>query len=211
VSCRSRIDCKLGVINHGRLLTMSNEVPLSQTTTDLELALAFYAVLVEHARRRETLTYGQLVERAQDKFPSNEIVAKAIPVSVGRRLDFVRAFTGQRALPDLSSIVVNKTTGECGTGFTRNFDPEEARAQVFGHDWETVSTEFTGAVMAARERVLEPKKQALNHDQAARLMSDYYMANKATIPAAVRAHRETIIQLMMSGISPQEAFAQVLR
>ncbi len=187
---------------------MRDEESLSPTVTDLELALAFYAVLVEQARRHETVTYGQLVERAQAKFPSNEVVAKAIPVSVGRRLDFVRAFTRQRALPDLSSLVVNKTTGECGTGFTRSYNPEEARAKVFGHDWGAVSTEFTGAVSAARDRV-KPKK-ALSHDQAACLMSEYYMANKATLPASVRAHREEIIRLVMSGVRPQDAFTQVL-
>ena len=90
----------------------SSPVP---TQTDLELALAFYAVLVQAARHRETLTYGELVDRARRAYPQNETVQKAIPVSVGRRLDFVRGFTNQRGLPDLSSLVVNKST-ERGRG-----------------------------------------------------------------------------------------------
>lgn len=70
-------------------------------------------------------------------------------MSAGRRLDFVRAFTRQRDFPDLTALVVNKTTGECGIGFTRSFDPEDARTRVLAFNWEGVSEEFSGAVMEA--------------------------------------------------------------
>jgi len=179
------------------------------TPIDLELALAFYSVLVHQARRQETITYGQLVERAKEMFPSNATVQNAIPISAGRRLDFVRGFTRERRLPDLTSLVVNKATGECGVGFTRSFDPEDARATVFAHDWEGVSAEFTGAVAAARERS-RPRK-AITHEKALVLMSEYFMEHKATLSPSVRNHREQIIQLIMSGLTPGEAFAEVLK
>lgn len=189
---------------------MSDTDTLLPTPTDLELALAFFSVLVEHARRRETITYGELVKRAQARFPTSEAVAKAIPVAVGRRLDFVREFTRQRALPDLSSLVVNKSTGECGVGFTRSFDPDRARSEVFAHNWAEVSEEFAEAVATVRERALKPKKP-LSHDQATRRMSDYYFANRAALPTTVRVHRELIIRLLMSGVAPEEAITQALR
>ena len=44
------------------------------TQTDLELALAFYAVPVVVARRHETVTYGELVEQAKAAYPDNETV-----------------------------------------------------------------------------------------------------------------------------------------
>lgn len=192
---------------------MSDTDTLLPTPTDLELALAFFSVLVEQARRRETITYGELIERAQAKFPTSEVVAKAIPVAVGRRLDFVREFTRQRALPDLSSLAVNKSTGECGVGFTRSFDPDRARSEVFAHNWAEVSEEFAEAVATVRERALKPKKpkKPLSHDQATRLMSDYYFANRAALPTTVRVHRELIIRLLMSGVAPEEAFTHALR
>jgi hypothetical protein len=188
---------------------MNNTYTSPPTTTDLELALAFYSVLVEQARRREVITYGQLVEKAKGAFPANEIVQNAIPVSVGRRLDFVREFTRQRQLPDLTSLVVNKGTGECGVGFTRNFDPAEAREVVFAFDWQDVSTEFSGAVAVAK-KAAEPRKR-LSEAQARQLMSDYYMANKASLPTGVRAHREAIVKLIMEGVESSEAFAEALR
>lgn len=181
----------------------------SPTSTDLELALAFYAVLVDVARRHETLTYGQLVDQAKAAFPGNETVQNAIPVSVGRRLDFVRSFTEKRQLPDLSSLVINKATGECGVGFTRNFNPQEARARVFAHEWQSVSTEFTGAVAAAKERS-KPRRN-VTEESAGQLMYAYFNAHKSSLPASVKNHRQEIIRLIMAGIEPSEAFAQVLR
>ena len=188
---------------------MPQESPSSPTQVDLDLALAFYAVLVQVARSSQTITYGQLVDRAKLAFPGNETVQNAIPVSAGRRLDFVRAFTNQRNLPDLSSLVVNKTTGECGKGFTRSFDPEEARTRVFAYDWQGVETEFTGEVATTRERI-KPRKE-ITEEVAAKLMFEYFAANKAVLPISVRSFRTQIITLIMSGEKPSDAFAQALR
>lgn len=179
------------------------------TTTDLELALAYYTILVEQARMRELITYGQLVERAQSAFPGNAAVQQAIPISVGRRLDFVRDFTNQRNLPDLSSLVVSKSTGECGIGFTRSFDPVAARESVFAFDWQSVSTEFTGAVSVAARKVTMPRKR-ISEEKARRLMSEYFMLHRADLPAEVRTHRESILRLIMDGVEPSEAFARTV-
>lgn len=187
---------------------MPEESPSLPTQVDLELALAFYAVLVEVARLRQTITYGALVERAKIAFSENETVQNAIPVSVGRRLDFVRAFTGQRQLPDLTSLVVNKSTGECGEGFTRSFNPDDARAQVFAYDWQKVETEFTGEVAAAKERS-KPKKK-ITEEAASRMMYEYFAANKASLNPSVKNFRGQIINAIISGVEPSEAFAQVL-
>jgi hypothetical protein len=187
---------------------MPTELPSLPTQVDLELALAYYAVLVEVARCCQTITYGSLVERAKMAFPENATVQNAIPVSAGRRLDFVRAFTNQRQLPDLSSLVVNRSTGECGVGFTRSFNPDEARAQVFAYDWRSVETEFTGEVAAAKER-RKPKKE-ITEDEASMLMYKYFSENKAALDPAIRNFRRQIINLIMSGAEPKNAFAQVL-
>jgi hypothetical protein len=189
---------------------MSTEAPLSPTQTDVELALAFYSVLVEVARRREEkLTYGRLVELAKSQFPTNEVVQRAIPIGVGRRLDFVRAFTEQRGLPDLSSLVVNKSTNECGVGFTRNFDPASVRAEVFAFDWSGVAKEFTGVLATARKQAAKPKQ--VTAETAAKLMYSYFTQHKAALPSSVKDHREKIIKLIMQGASPADAFEEAMR
>ena len=42
------------------------------------------------------------------------------------------------------------------------------------------------------------------------MMAAYYQAHKAELPEAVRKHRELIVELIMEGISPTQAFRQVL-
>lgn len=189
------------------------------TAVDLDLALAFHAVLVRHAPKGTPLTYGELVDEARALFPDNETVRKAIPVSVGRRLDFVRAFAEQRGLPDLTALVVSKVTGECGAGFNGSESPEAARARISAFDWTGVAEAFAGDVEEARTRVLPPKSRSkpasgaskpLPYDKAAALMSAYYMANKSSLPADVRAAREKIIDLIRAGASAEDAFGRCL-
>ena len=47
-------------------------------------------------------------------------------------------------------------------------------------------------------------------DEARQLMSDYYMTNKGDLPLRVRDFREAIVELIMQGIPPADAFASVL-
>lgn len=57
----------------------------SVTETDLAVAAAIYPVLMECARQSpaEKLTYGELIKRAQTRFPAIDAIQKAIPVSLG--------------------------------------------------------------------------------------------------------------------------------
>lgn len=48
-------------------------------------------------------------------------------------------------------------------------------------------------------------------DEALQLMSTYYRANKDRLPADIRLHRHAIVELIMAGVSPQNAFSAVMR
>lgn len=193
---------------------MTKPLPAA-TAIDLDLALAFYTVLVRRARAgAEPMTYQELVEQARAAFPDNASVQKAIPVSAGRRLDFVRAFTEQRQLPDLSALVVSKATREVGSGFNGSVAPDAARRQIAAFDWEPVSEAFAGEIALARAQVREAKPAAaprpLTYDKAATLMHAYYVANRATLPESVKAARERIIASIRGGLTAEQAFAQAL-
>lgn len=109
------------------------------TETDLAIASALYPVMVECARQSppRKLTYGQLLDEAQERFPEIEAVQRAIPISLGRRLDVVRMFLNEHALPDLTGLIVNADTGEVGSAF--GADPVHVREQVAAFDWSTVA------------------------------------------------------------------------
>jgi hypothetical protein len=47
--------------------------------------------------------------------------------------------------------------------------------------------------------------------EALQMMADYFFANKARLPPDTRKYRESILELLMEGLSPEEAFAFALK
>ena len=191
---------------------------LNVTLTDIQLASCYYPLLIEIAKKKQRISYGELVQQAKEKYPDQPVVQNAIAVSTGRRLDVVRMFTSERDLPDLTSLVVNRGSGECGVGFTRNFDPDAAREEVFSFDWSAVTTDFDNFLKhtktAIKQRKAEPTKtmsKAKEREKAVKIMFSHYQQHKASLPHSIRESREKIIDLIMEGFSPEEAFALVKR
>ena len=176
------------------------------TLNDVQLASAYYPILIDLAMHKHCLTYGELVERAKETYPSNLAVQNAIAVSAGRKLDVVRIFTAERDLPDLTCLIINKGAGECGIGFTQHFDPVAAREKAFAFDWSTASTDFDGYIKHTEANII-PKKR-IKRPEALKLMSQHYSQYKTQLPAKIADQRELIIEFLMEGFTPAEAFAQ---
>jgi hypothetical protein len=47
--------------------------------------------------------------------------------------------------------------------------------------------------------------------EAREVMADYYHAHKADMPPEIRKHRELIVELLMEGMPPADAFQMVLK
>ena len=187
------------------------------TLNDIQLATVYYPILVDLARNNQTLSYGELVVRAKREHPDNPVVQNAIAVSVGRKLDVIRLFVGERELPDLTSLIVSKQTGECGSLFTSNFDPVTARQKVFAFDWSNVSDDFSGyigregavAKQNSKVKAATKTKPRVNRAEALALMSSYYKEHKESLPSNIPLKRDIIILLLMGGYSCEEAFSKV--
>lgn len=194
-------------------MTTELVVPDHTTATDVQLAAAYYPLLVQVAQQRGQITYGELVAQAKQAYPERTEVQSAIAVSAGRRLDVVRMFTQSQGLPDLTALVINKGAGECGARYTRDHDPAYERAQVYAYDWSQATQEFAGYVAlqqhALRQQALRPRK-ALKEDAALAAMSAYYQAHKAQLPAHIVQHRAQIVARLMAGDSAEAAFEAVL-
>jgi hypothetical protein len=52
-----------------------------------------------------------------------------------------------------------------------------------------------------------PKKP--KESEALQLMAEFYQANKATLSPEVRKHRDQIVEFIMEGMAPKDAFAMV--
>ena len=176
------------------------------TLNDVQLASAYYPILIDLAKHKARLTYSGLVEKAKNVYPANAAVQKAIAVSTGRKLEVVRVFTAERELPDLTCLIINKGAGECGSGFTDHFDPVAAREKVFAFDWSAVSTDFDGYIKHAKTAVTPRKRIKL--PDAREQMSKYYSSHRAQFPPEIIQKRELILELLMDGFTPAEAFTQ---
>jgi len=179
------------------------------TLNAIQLASAYYPILIEMAKQKHCLiTYGDLVDRAKENHPNKEVVQNAIAVSTGKKLDVIRIFTSERGLPDVTSLVINKKLGECGSRFTENFDPEKAREKVYQYNWEEVSTEFDIYIKGAEKNAMPRKKRT--RESALEEMSRHYSANKQSYPPSIKEKREEIIVLLMEGLEVEECFKQVI-
>jgi hypothetical protein len=174
------------------------------TLTDIQLAAAYYPILIDLAKHKQCLPYGELVEKAKKIYPSNTTVKNAIAVSTGRRLDVVRLFTNERELPDLTSLIVNKNSGECGIGFTQHFDPVSKREEVYSYEWSGVSPEFDIYIQNVQKEITPRKK--VSKKAALKLMSRYYKENKKNLPDNIVEKREFLIEMLMEGFSDIEVF-----
>ncbi|MFC1560321.1 hypothetical protein ACFL3W_00080 [Pseudomonadota bacterium] len=180
------------------------------TLNDVQLAEAYYPILVDLAthNQRLTLTYGELIDEAKKIYPGKVCVQNAIPVSTGRKLAVVRMFTNERNLPDVTSLIINKGDGECGSGFTDHFNPENARSKVYAYDWSGVSAEFNIYVEAV-EKLVTPRKSR-KRNGAIKIMSEFYRDNKELYSESIKEKRDEIILLLMEGFSAEESFSQVV-
>jgi len=179
---------------------------LNITETDLAVASSLYPVLVDCARQEPVrkLTYGALLEEAKARFPGNHAIQMAIPVSLRRRLDVVRLFLTEQKLPNLTSLIVNAGTGEVGSAFGAN--PEQVRAEVAAFDWSTVSEEFDLHIEGLRKGIAVRSRPKRTRDEAKKVMSAYYIENRAKLPKDIADQRELIIEFLCEGLSPEEAF-----
>jgi hypothetical protein len=179
---------------------------LNITETDLAVAAALYPILVECARESPArpMTYGDLINEAKARFPNNEVVQNAIPVSLGRRLDVVRMFLNKESLPDLTVLVVNAGTGEVGSAF--GADPVIVRAKVAAFDWSAVAEEFDLHISGLRNDIAITKRPKISRGSAKVIMVDFYQQNRASYLKDIGLKREAIIDLICAGNSAEDAF-----
>lgn len=75
---------------------------------DVDSVAAMRAMLIEEARARATVTYGEFVR---------DLALPTSPKGLGRLLDLLSEDCARRGEPTLAAIVVTATTGEVGRGY----------------------------------------------------------------------------------------------
>lgn len=178
------------------------------TERALRLARLLFPILVQCAKDKTLITYGALVERAQEMYPDVSEVQNAIPVSMGRILDVIHVFCARRGIPDLASIVVSSGSTFPGRGYVDFEHADERQREVFAFDWEAEFIVFEEEVIEAiRVNTRKPRSEKV----AAQLLVTHFLQNETQYPATVRDHKATILALLMEGFDAHEAFDTVLR
>ena len=190
----------------------------NRTLADIELSRVYFEILIDLAKNQKdtTIQYGELVNAAKLAYPNNTFVQKAIATSMGRRLDAVRDFTSLHNLPDLTSLVVSKATGDNGIGFAKSFDGDAVRQQVSAFEWQSVQISFSEFLNEETQQFIQrqaekaqrkPKK--IKESEAREIWWKYYQANKEAIGKISDSDKEQIIQLIMTCVLPADALAKV--
>jgi len=185
------------------------------TETDVALAIAYYPMLVEISARQEMITFDQFVQNAKARYPKDQAVQNAIPVSTGRRFEFVRIFTELNGFPDLSAWVVNKA-GKNSAAYSADYDPEAERKNSANTDWSLYQNEWDAHV--AELKKLSIKLKCRKPDEARKLMADFARKMRSKIEASIpnkkklpytlliKPYREYILESLMEGKDIESVF-----
>jgi len=179
----------------------------NMTTADIEIGRIYYGLLIDRAPSGRLLSYGDLVAAAKAAHPDNEFVQRAIAVSAGRRLEAVRVFTNQRAYPDITSLVVNASTGEVGSAF--GTDPVARRAEIAAFDWSSVDDQF-GEFIVHLHAARPVKRNKVKRDEAKRLIWEFFDEHRQTLPPSLAFDRVRLQEMVMDGDAVADAFEVVV-
>lgn len=177
------------------------------TTADVEIGRIYYSILIDRAPSGHLLTYGDLVAAAKAAHPGNEFVQRAIAVSAGRRLEAVRVFTTERGYPDITSLVVNASTGEVGSAF--GTDPVARRAEIAAFDWSSVDDQFGDFITHLRAETTV-KRNKVKLGEAKRLIWEFFEEHRLALPPSLAFAPARLQEAVMDGQAVADAFEVVV-
>ncbi len=189
------------------------------TLTDHALAKAYYPLLIELAKAEKELTFKQFVEMAKKRYPNVEEVQNAIPVTTGRRFEFIRIYTNNEGLPDLSAWVVGQA-GKNSEAYLADFDPKKEREETTKVDWDKFEGDWGKYLDELKIKTVKTKKR--KQPEAEDIMSEYATTMRTKIEASipnpkklpyvkvVQPFRDPILEGLMEGKNVEDVFDDVI-
>jgi hypothetical protein len=189
------------------------------TETDVALAIAYYPMLVEISARQEKITFDQFVQNAKARYPKDQAIQNAIPVSTGRRFEFVRIFTELNGFPDLSAWVVNKA-GKNSAAYSADYDPDVERENSADTDWSLYQSEWDAHVAELKKLAVKLKRR--KPDEARKLMADFARKMRSKIEASIpnkkklpysrliKPYQPRLMESLMEGLDIEQVFNDII-
>jgi len=189
------------------------------TPTDAVLAKHYYPMLCELAKQQKLTTFKEFVNAAKERFPNVEEVQNAIPVSTGRRFEFIRTYTKKYNLPDLSAWVTNQS-GLNSTQYLADFNPEAEREATQTIDWDDYAGEWNDFIGTLQKATIKVKRR--KESEAIAIMATHALALRQKIEASipnpkklqysklVQPFRAPILEGLMEGKDVEDVFDDVI-
>lgn len=187
------------------------------TASDLHFASLIFPILTEVVKTQDKLTYLEVKNAVQERYPNDPKVKTMHHRHVGRRLGAIWEFTkNHRNCPHIGAMVVLQSTGECSSGFDLSLDPEEERRKCRVYNWDEVSLDFDRHMKKAhssykRKSRLKKKKKP----EVARLeLSDHWKSASKEFEGLadqLRPLRQKILAEIESGENASTAIAHAIQ
>ena len=185
------------------------------TQTDYVLAKAYYPLLIDIAKNQKEVTFQQFVENAKSKYTQIKEVQNAIPVTTGRRFEYIRIFTIREKLPDLSAWIVSKS-GTNSKAYLADFNPVLERENTTKIDWSNYDEKWQQYLEKLNKETLILKKRTEKEalelmSKHAKLLEDKIKAlvpnpQKLKYSSLIAIYREPIKQDLEDGKDVDESF-----
>ncbi len=177
----------------------------NHTAYDIVLSAVYLPILIQTAKNKKTITYGELVQTGKELHPDNQYVQRSIPVTAGRRLNVLRQILREHSLPDLSSLVVSASSGKTGDAYHLKSEVQEIRKEVFEINWDKHANIIDAVISKIpydeidfselRKKIPNPPSR----QQLLQINFDYWKENNELFPKWFITKREVLVDLLLQG------------
>lgn len=166
---------------------------------------------MHHARAQQgaPIAWADLLTLTRLLHPKDAAVDRAVPVGLGMKLRFVEDFCRANGFPNLACLAVNPATMRPRKGCEGDWEAD--RRAVAAFDWPGAGVEARLAAFAAEVRAAVPARFKPRKERPADVSwYAWYSAHREACKEVTGEDKNEIINLMMSGLDPENALRRVL-
>lgn len=161
------------------------------------------------ARQGAPIAYADLLTLTRLLHPKDAAVDRAVPVGLGMKLRFVEDFCRANGFPNLACLAVNPASMRPRKDYVGDWDAD-LRA-VAGFDWPAVGLAARLAAFAVDARATVPKRFKPRKERPADVTwYAWFSGHREACKEVTGDDKKEIINLMMSGLDPENALRRVL-
>lgn len=167
--------------------------------TDIDVGARLVTVLADHAAATggARIDAAALLALARKAHPRDALLARAVPLGIVPKLQFVTAFCAHNGYPDLAALVHGALPPSSGAA-------PDWRALANGVDAPLAA--FAAAAHAGVPKRFKPRGER----PADVTWYAYFRSHRAACTAVSADGKHEIINLIMAGLDPEAALARVL-